>query len=70
MSEESEKMFDPAPTSEYEHLTQGGSYKVDLSQVEAAVLLKAHDYGVKALNDDDLEKLDIVVSKLKDKIWP
>lgn len=56
--------------SYYKQLTQGGSLEVELSGEQAAVVLKAHDYGVGQLNSDEIVILDAVIGKLKDKIWP
>lgn len=54
----------------YKGLAVGKERTVELSQDEECVLLKAHDYGVRSLNDNELDLLDRVVSKLKDEIWP
>ncbi len=56
--------------SYYKQLTQGGSFDVELSDEQAAVILKAHDYGVGQLSSDEIVILDAVIGKLKDKIWP
>lgn len=54
----------------YKSLAAGKARTVELSQEEECAVLKAHDYGVKNLNEDELQLIDRVVSKLKDEIWP
>lgn len=54
----------------YKGLVAGKERTVELSQDEECAVLKAHDYGIRSLNDDELDLLDRVVSKLKDEIWP
>jgi hypothetical protein len=54
----------------YKQLTQGGSFDVELSNEQAAVVLKAYDFGVGQLASDEIVMLDAVIAKLKDKIWP
>lgn len=54
----------------YKQLTQGGSFEVVLSAEQAAVVLKAYDYGVGLLSSDETVVLDAVIGQLKDQIWP
>jgi hypothetical protein len=54
----------------YKSLAVGKARTVELNQEEECVVLKAHDYGVKNLNEGELQLLDRLVSKLKDEIWP
>lgn len=54
----------------YRGLTVGQKHTVDLNQDEESVVLKAHDYGVNALNEEETQLLHSVIGKLKDKIWP
>lgn len=64
------QLFVPSPMSYYRTLTNGSECRVRLSQDEAAVTLKAHDYGVSALTGDEAQLLDVVIGKLKDQIHP
>ena len=54
----------------YKDLTVGKERTVDLNQTEECVILKAYDYGVSALSDDEIHQLNRVIGKLKDEIWP
>ncbi len=63
-------IFKPKDISYYEDLTDGGNVEVQLSQEQAYVVLKVHDYGVDALAPDEKDILHAVVGKLKDQIWP
>lgn len=63
-------MFAPKRLDYYKDLTSGGEYAVNLSQDEACVALKIHDYGVDNLPDDEKLALYRLIGKLKDQIWP
>lgn len=54
----------------YKGLAVGKARTVDLEQAEECAVLKAYDYGVLALNADELALLERVINKLKDEIWP
>lgn len=54
----------------YRDLAVGSSHTVDLNQDEESAVLKAHDYGVTALNEEEIHLLHSVIGKLKDSIWP
>jgi hypothetical protein len=69
-SVDTSELFLPAPFREYQALTNGGQFNVDLTQDQAAVCLKAHDYGIDALSIEEKSELSIIVSKLKSEIWP
>lgn len=58
--------------SNYEHIIQGCNPFVDLTlrDEEMKAVLKAHDYGIQALDDEQMEFLRIVLAKMKDQIWP
>jgi len=60
----------PSPLTYYLEMAKSGVYKADLSREQAAVILKSYDYGIKALDDAEIEILDQVMSILKDEIWP
>lgn len=62
--------FSPKPLQYYRNLTDGGSYQISLSQDEACVALKTHDYGVGVLTDNEKQMLHSIIGKLKDQIWP
>lgn len=57
-------------SNNYKHLTSGGRRTVDLTQDEECVVLKAYDFGIAALNEDEIQSIDQVIAKLKDQIWP
>lgn len=54
----------------YKDLTSGGQRAVKLDQEEECAVLKAHDYGLAALDEDEQHLLHRVIGKLKDQIWP
>lgn len=54
----------------YRALAVGASHTIDLNQDEESVVLKAHDYGVAALNEEEVQLLHSVIGKLKGSIWP
>jgi hypothetical protein len=54
----------------YKDLTSGGEYSINLSQEEACIALKVHDYGVDDLSSDEKQILYQLIFKLKDEIWP
>lgn len=58
--------------SEYEHIIGECNPHVDLTlnTEEVRAVLKAHDYGVQALDAKQLESLQIILAKMKDHIWP
>jgi hypothetical protein len=63
-------MFKPKELAYYKDLTKGGDYTVQLSQDEACVVLRIHDYGVENLKDPEKQLLYSLISKLKDEVWP
>lgn len=65
-----DELFKPKPADAYRELTQGGHYTVELTQDEACVALKVHDYGVDTLSDEEKVTLHALIGKLKDQIWP
>lgn len=42
--------------------------EVELSAEQMAVILKAHDNGIRALSDNELDLMDQTISTLKDSI--
>lgn len=63
-------MFKPKSLEYYKTLTSGGECAVNLSQDEACVALKIHDYGVDDLTEEDKQVHFSLIFKLKDEIWP
>lgn len=63
-------LFKPKDLSYYQNLTAGGDYQVSLNQQQASIILKIHDYGIDALNQDDVQHLYSAVGQLKDCIHP
>ena len=61
--------MNPLPLYEYAGLVKEGMYQVKLNKEQASVILKAHDYGISALIDEEAALLDQVVSLLKGQIW-
>lgn len=59
-------------TDRYKDLTNGGEFTIRLSQAEACAILAAYDYGMNtAIQDPDVNyNLQMIVGKLKNKIWP
>ena len=43
---------------------------VTLSIAECAAILQAHDYGIRNATNDAVLHLDIIMSKVKEEIWP
>ncbi|MDP2346756.1 MAG: hypothetical protein Q8N34_03415 [Gammaproteobacteria bacterium] len=66
----STSVFTPSPLSKYIGMTDAKRVTVELSQEQAAVILQAHDYGIKSLPEESIELLDQIVSALKSEIWP
>jgi hypothetical protein len=66
--------FTPSPLGRYRDLLGNNPTRetitVSLNVNQAAAVLKAHDHGIKALNDEEIALLDQVMSKLKSEIWP
>lgn len=60
----------PKSLDYYLSMTRGGTYSLNIDQEEAAAVLKAHDYGIAALDSGEVVLIDRLVSKLKDEIWP
>jgi hypothetical protein len=56
-------------TEQYGHLTKGGEVTVNLTQDEACVVLSLFDYGIPALDREEMDALNRVLGKLKDQIW-
>jgi len=54
----------------YADLTKGGKYQISINQMEACVALKVYDYGVDALDADELHQLSSLIGKIKDQVWP
>ncbi|TRX53467.1 hypothetical protein [Thalassomonas sp. M1454] len=49
----------------YRGLTPGGEVTVNLSRDEAAVCIKAHDFGIRALSEKEKCMVDYVMSLIK-----
>lgn len=62
--------FQPKSLDYYSDLTSGGQYTVSLNQDEACVALKVYDYGVNTLNENEVQILHSLMSRLKSEIWP
>lgn len=56
--------------SQYGHLTNGGKINVSLTQEEACVVMKVHDYGTGGLSFSESDVFNLLIAKLKDQIWP
>lgn len=52
----------------YKHLTSGGEFTVELTQLEACVALKSYDRGLDVLSKGEKNILYNVIQKLKDEI--
>ena len=65
-----ENLVAPRPLDYYRQFARGGSFPVDVTQDQAAAVLKSHDHGVGALAPDEAALVDQVMSSLKDQIWP
>ena len=59
-------MFNP----DYTGIAKAGDYKISLTEQEAAVVLKIHDYGIDFLTEDERTELYKVIGNLKTKIHP
>jgi hypothetical protein len=64
------ELMQPKSLDYYRGLTSGGDAEANLSQDEAAAVLKAHDHGIEAMGTEERRLLNQVISKLKDSIWP
>lgn len=64
--------FFNAETANYDHLhlPSENTVKVKLTRDETVVVLKAYDYGVSQLNNEEADRLNAVIAKLKDTIHP
>lgn len=65
-----DKLLTPKPIEHYFDLTQGGEFNVSITQEEACVALKIHDYGIDSLSERERVALYKLIAKLKDQIWP
>lgn len=55
----------------YGHILQGENpVNLVLSNEQAAAALRAYDYGLSALNEDELRQIDVIMSLIKDQLWP
>jgi hypothetical protein len=54
----------------YTSICRDGRYSIDLQTEEAAVVLKAYDYGILVLDEQEIQLLNSMLGKLKDQIWP
>lgn len=63
-------LFKPKLADHYQDLTKGGKFDLELTQEEACVALKIHDYGVDTITDNEKAILHSIIGKLKDRIWP
>jgi hypothetical protein len=63
-------MFAQKDMDYYKSLTRGGECTVNLSQDEACIVLKVHDYSVEDLSEEERQVLYQLTFKLKDQIWP
>lgn len=63
-------MTTPQKLSYYKSLTQGGDCKVNLTQDEACIALKIHDYGVSQISESEQVILHGLIAKIKEEIWP
>lgn len=65
-----DSLLKPKPSESYNNLTKGGNFNFDLTQEEACVALKIHDYGVDSITEDEKVFLHSLIGKLKHQIWP
>lgn len=65
-----DNLLKPKPAESYNNLTKGGNCNLELSQEEACVALKIHDYGVDSITENEKVILHSLIGKLKDQIWP
>ena len=65
-----QNLFIPKPLDSYFDLTNGGDFEINLSQKEAALILKISDYGLSSLNQEELQDIEKVIFTLKCEIWP
>lgn len=64
-------MFTPPKADHYNNITSEKlTCTVGLIQDEQNAILKAFDYGIEALREEEKQKIDSVLSKLKDQIHP
>lgn len=54
----------------YTNLLGDGGFEIqaDIGTDQAAVLIKAHDYGVACLSEGEIQLLDQLISRLKDSL--
>lgn len=63
-------LSNPTGLDYYREMTRDQKCTVSLTGDESALVLKAYDYGVPCLNQEERLLLDAVISKLKDVIHP
>lgn len=56
--------------SQYQGIAHACTAKLDLREEEAAAILKAYDFGLDDLDNEQRQALYVVLAKLKDQIWP
>ena len=56
--------------ADYSHIARDATVTVSITAAEMAALLGAYDRGLDALDQDERDGLNAVISKLKDELWP
>ena len=56
--------------SDYSAFAESGKRTVELTQEEAATVLKIYDYGLDHMSANEQHMLNSIIDKLKDEIWP
>ncbi|MCR6651261.1 MAG: hypothetical protein NVV73_07120 [Cellvibrionaceae bacterium] len=63
-------LYKPASLRYYTGICRGDNYSVPLTTEECAAVLKAYDYGLWGLQEEEIVLVNSVISKLKDRIHP
>lgn len=56
--------------ADYSHIAHDANVTVSITAHEMAAILGAYDRGLDALDSDERDGLNAVISKLKDELWP
>jgi hypothetical protein len=54
----------------YSHIANDAVVTVSIAADETAAVLRAYDYGLGALDQAERHSLNVVIAKLKEKLWP
>lgn len=56
--------------TDYSHIAKNSNINLSLSAEETKIIYKTFDRGLKSLSPEEVELLEIVIAKIKDKLHP